>query len=114
MKPEEINNIKKEIEKRIEEAQASIENLREQTKPVPPSVALGRLTRMDAIQQKHMAETNLKTTETLISNLQKALSRINDDDFAVFKMCGKDIPIQRILAVPDAKVCIPCVSGKKR
>jgi len=114
MSPEEKKEIRLEIEKRIEEAEKSIDTLKEQTKPVPPSVAIGRLTRMDAIQQKQMAEANLKSTEAQISKLKKALEKLDDPDFGVCASCGKDIPLGRILAVPEAKICVPCASGSRR
>ncbi len=114
MTPEEKNNIRVEIEKRIHEAEQSLDTLREQTKPVPPSVAIGRLTRMDAIQQKNMAETNLKSAEALIQKLEKALKNLENSDFGVCAACGNDIPMGRILAVPEAKICIQCASGPRR
>jgi len=114
MTPEDKTNIRIDIENRIEEAEGSLETLREQTKPVPPSVAIGRLTRMDAIQQKHMAEANLKSAEVLIKNLKQTLKKLDDPEFGICSVCGKDIPMGRILAVPEAKVCVQCASGSKR
>ncbi len=112
MNMEEKQKVKIEIEKRISEAQSVIETLKEQTKPVPPSVAIGRLTRMDAIQQKNMAEANLKTNEAVIKNLNNVLLKIDDEDFGKCLVCGNDIPVQRIIAVPDAKICVPCASKR--
>ena len=114
MTPEEKKEIRSEIEKRIIEAEQSIDTLREQTKPVPPSAAIGRLTRMDAIQQKSMAEANLKSTEVLLSKLKKTLIDLNNADFGICSICSNTIPLGRILAVPEAKVCVQCASGKKR
>jgi len=114
MTPEEKKDIRSEIEKRIFEAEQSLDTLREQTKPVPPSVAIGRLTRMDAIQQKNMAESNLKANEALISKLKKTLEKLDEPDFGICAVCGKTIPLGRILAVPEAKICVPCASGKRR
>lgn len=114
MTPEEKNTVKIEIKKRISEAQSVLENLKEQTKPVEPSVAIGRLTRMDAIQQKNMAEANLQTNENLIASLQKVLAKIDDENFGTCLTCGKAIPLQRLIAVPDAKICVPCASKRKR
>ncbi|MCP4133744.1 MAG: TraR/DksA family transcriptional regulator, partial [bacterium] len=88
--------------------------LREQTAPIPPSVALGRLTRMDQIQQKSMAEANVKTNENLVKNLNKALANLDNDDFGVCAICKKEIPLGRILIVPETKVCVQCASGKRR
>jgi len=114
MTPEDKKNIRAEIEKRIKENEGIIEALREQTAPVPPSVAIGRLTRMDAIQQKQMAETNLKSTERLISNLKLALEKIDEPDFGVCAICKNDIPLGRLLAVPEAKACVQCISKGSR
>ncbi len=114
MTPEEKTAIGKEIEKRIKEAEESIETLREQTAPVPPSVAIGRLTRMDAIQQKSMAEANLKSAEKLIINLKRALDKLDDQDFGVCITCRKQIPLERVLAIPETKLCINCVPRSPR
>ena len=114
MTPEEKATIKAEIERRIKETEKASITLKKQTEPVPPSVAIGRLTRMDAIQQKNMAESNLKTNKALIANLKEALEKLDDDDFGICAMCNKPIPLGRILSVPDAKVCVPCISKKKR
>ena len=114
MTPEEKNTIRQEIEKRIEEAEKVSKTLKKQTEPVPPSVAIGRLTRMDAIQQKKMAESNLKSNEVLISNLKKALEKLDEPDFGVCMVCKQNIPIERLFIVPEAKVCVPCASKSKR
>lgn len=114
MTGEEKKAVREEIEQRIADAQKSIQTLREQTKPVPPSVAIGRLTRMDAIQQKSMAEANLRSTENDIKNLKKALLRLDEDNFGVCVVCSGEIPPGRILAVPEAKVCVKCASAKRR
>ncbi len=114
MTPEEKKDIRVEIERRIHEAEQSIDTLREQTKPVPPSSALGRLTRMDAIQQKNMAEANLKSSEVMIKNLKTTLENLDNDDFGICPVCGNDIPLGRILIVPESKVCVRCASGSGR
>ncbi len=114
MTSEEKKAIRTEIEKRIKGAEESIESLQEQTAPVPPSVAIGRLTRMDAIQQKSMAEANLKSAKKLISNLKIALDKLDDQDFGVCVTCKKQIPLERILAIPEAKLCVQCVPRPPR
>jgi DnaK suppressor protein len=114
MTPDEKQNLRTEIESRMADTEASVETLREQTKPVPPSCSLGRLTRMDAIQQKQMAEANLKQAESNLSKLKRALERLDEDDFGICASCGGEIPAGRIMAVPEARVCVPCASGPRR
>jgi DnaK suppressor protein len=114
MTPEEKKTVKTEIEKRICEAEENITTLRSQTAPVPPSVAIGRLTRMDAIQQKSMAESNLKSAEKLIFNLKLALSKLDEPGFGECAICNGSIPVERILAIPETRVCVKCASSRKR
>ena len=114
MTPEEKKEIKTEIKNRIIAAEKASKTLLEQTVPVKPSVALGRLTRMDAIQQKNMAEENLRTNKILISNLKHTLENIDNPDFGICVRCKKNIPLGRILIVPETKVCVQCASKKSR
>ena len=114
MTPEDKIRIRTEIEKRIREAQYSVAKLSEQTAPVPPSVAIGRLTRMDAIQQKNMAESNLKSAEKLIYSLGVALEKLDEPEFGICAVCKNLIPMERILAVPETKICVRCTPNRKR
>jgi len=105
---EEKGKIKKEIEKRIAETQKSIKSLQKQVKPVAPDRAIGRLTRMDAIQQKSMSESNLRTAEQALHNLEDALSKLDQPNFGLCIRCKKEIPLERILIVPESKCCVNC------
>ena len=108
MELEEENRIRSEIEKRIDGTKKIIKSLREQVKPVAPDRAIGRITRMDAIQQKNMSESNLRTAEQALVNLEDALSKLAGPDFGLCIRCRKSIPLERILIVPESKCCVTC------
>ena len=108
MDPAERKRIKKEIEARITETKKSIASLEEQIKPVEPDKAIGRLTRMDAIQQKSMSEASLRTQEEALYNLEEALGKLDDPDFGQCVKCRKIIPLERVLIVPESKFCVNC------
>ena len=57
MTPKEKNLLKLELQAEIDDLEAQIERLKENTQPVEPDVALGRLTRLDEMSAKsvHMA-----------------------------------------------------------
>ena len=65
-------------------------------------------TRMDAIQQKSMAASNLRTAEQALINLEEALSKLDQSDFGLCVRCSKRIPLERILIVPESKCCVQC------
>ena len=103
---------KKQIKQRIVEELAStkllVEKYRELTKPIAPENAIGRVSRMDAINNKSVNEAALKKAELKLNNLKVALSRIDDSDFGICVRCKNPIPLGRILLLPQAITCVNC------
>lgn len=102
------------IEKQIEEIKESLAYLKDESKPVEPSVALGRLTRMEAISEKGVNEAMLSSAEGRLEKLTNALKRIDGGTYGLCVRCGREIPQGRLTAVPEALVCIPCLEKKRR
>jgi len=103
---------KQEIEKRIaseiEKTQSSVNEYKEQTKPIAPENAIGRVSRMDAINNKSVVEAALRKAEEKLNKLLLVKDKINDDDFGLCLRCGKEIPIGRILLMPQSRNCVGC------
>ena len=103
MKKSEQNTIIKIIAEEIAKTEIAIENYKELTKPIAQENAIGRVSRMDAINNKSVIEAALKKAEQKLSNLKIALSNINDPDFGVCYKCINNIPLGRILLMPHAR-----------
>lgn len=73
--------------------------------------AIGRLSRMDALQQQAMAMALENRREVEILRLKQALVRIGEDEFGYCEDCGEDIPIKRIEVDLACTRCISCASG---
>ncbi len=112
MTSEEKSKIKTEIEEKIKLTKNKIISLKEQTKPIPPDSALGRLTRMDAIQQKSLNEESLRKAEQDLHNSENTLKLIDNEHFGICVKCKQTIPIGRILLVPESKLCVPCANQR--
>lgn len=82
--------------------------LRELTKPIAPENAIGRVSRMDAINNKSINEAALRNTETKVTKLKIALERINDEGFGLCARCGQPIPEGRLLLMPQSNRCVHC------
>ena len=80
------------------------------TKPIAPDCAISRITRMDAINNKSVAEAALRKAEEKLSKLKFVLSKVDEDDFGSCIKCGKAIPIGRILLMPQSRHCVNCAS----
>ncbi|MGK0385735.1 MAG: DnaK suppressor protein [Patiriisocius sp.] len=105
---------KKSIQYRIEEELAKTKVLlvqyKELTKPIAPENAIGRISRMDAINNKTVNEAALRKTQQKYKNLEIALSNIDDVTFGICRKCNTPIPEGRILLMPQATSCVHCAS----
>ena len=110
MNKQERNKAKESIKKSIEETQKDISNLKELTKPISPENAIGRVSRMDAINNKSVNESALRNAINKLALLKSALQRVNNDDFGLCIRCKNEIPIQRILLIPQSNRCVHCAS----
>lgn len=99
-----VKNAKKERAKAIKE----IAQLKELTKPIAPENAIGRISRMDAINNKSVNEASLRSVESKVKNIDSALAKINDPDFGICRRCKKAIPEGRLLLLPGATLCVNC------
>ena len=100
--------IHKRITEEIVSTEKRVEKYLELTKPIAPENAIGRVSRMDAINNKSVNEVSLKNTELKLINLRVALSKIDDADFGICIRCQNPIPIERILLIPQAITCVNC------
>lgn len=108
MKDKERKTLKELIGKEIKKLQAQIEELKELVKPIAPENAIGRISRMDAINNRSVNEASLRKAELRMNGLKTALERINDQDFGICARCGNEIPIGRLLIQPHSRACVSC------
>ncbi len=108
MNKEELINIEKIIKEEIGKTLQSITNLEELTKPIAPENAIGRVSRMDAINNKSVNEAALQKAKQKLKNLEITLSNLNEPDFGVCAKCNNTIPIGRIMLMPHSRFCVNC------
>lgn len=103
-----IDEIKEKIITEIDKTKKSIIEYKEITKPIAPENAIGRISRMDAINNKSVAEAALRTAEEKLDKLNYMLKQVGEDDFGLCAKCKKLIPIGRILLMPQSRHCVNC------
>lgn len=92
----------------INKTEELIISYREMNKPVAPDVAIGRISRMDAINNKSITEASLKQAEHKLNSLQQVLAKVNTKDFGICLKCKQQIPLGRILIRPESLYCVNC------
>jgi len=96
------------IEKAILEEQAKLKDLNELTKPIAPENAIGRVSRMDAINNKGVNDLAKRQSEFKLSKLQTALLKLDSEGFGKCSQCGSDIQEGRLMFMPEVNLCIKC------
>jgi DnaK suppressor protein len=103
---------KKELEQiiiqKLEEVRSEIEQLEELTKPIAPDNAIGRLSRMDAINNKTINDAALRENKKKLGKLERALENVEDDSFGQCKKCGQEIAFGRLKFMPWTTRCVQC------
>ena len=70
--------------------------------------SMGRLSRMDAIQQQNMSLATEANRKKRIVQIYSALKRIEKGDFGYCNFCGEEIPKKRLLIDPTVLRCVIC------
>ncbi len=102
------DEIRQLIQKNIIRVKAHIQELGELTRPVAPDVAIGRVSRMDAINNKSVNEAALRQAREKLHRLEHALDSIDNPSFGVCSRCRGQIPMGRILVMPESTRCVQC------
>lgn len=69
---------------------------------------VGRLSRMDAMQQQAMARASARRTEIELQRIRTALQRISSGEYGICTRCEEDIAEGRLNVDPATLLCIEC------
>ncbi len=110
MTPAEKESIHRQIQQELTQLAAQITQLEAKAQPIAPDCSLGRLTRMEAMNEqavngKILAEALLRQTR-----LRNALARVDSDMFGVCIDCDEDIGMARMRIRPESVRCVACAS----
>ena len=108
MNKEQLVEIEQLINKELAITRIQIEDYKELTKPIAPDCAIGRVSRMDAINNKSINEAALRSSEEKLRSLEYVLTKLEDPDFGKCARCGESIPLKRIVLRPQSVYCVRC------
>jgi RNA polymerase-binding transcription factor len=76
--------------------------------------AIGRVSRMDALQQQAMAQAAHQRRHIQLQRIESALQRLENGKFGWCMRCGEEIPRKRLDVDPTAPLCIACADGRNQ
>ena len=108
------DDLRRRLEAARAELEALLEVLREGTKPVDLDTPIGRLTRMDAMQQQSMAKATSRADELRLGQIIAALGRMERGEYGDCLACGEPVALARLRARPEATLCVRCQDARER
>lgn len=108
MEKQEKDNLREKIHQQLARFEEEILQLEEMTKPISPENSLGRVSRMDAIQNKSVAEASLRSARKRVTSLKMALLKLEEDGFGKCSRCGQPIQPARLMFMPESSRCVRC------
>lgn len=73
--------------------------------------SVGRLSRMDAMQQQAMAQATERRRVAERVRIAAALERLDDGEWGYCLKCGEEIAEKRLRHDPSVANCVNCASG---
>ncbi|MEM7013637.1 MAG: TraR/DksA C4-type zinc finger protein [Verrucomicrobiota bacterium] len=92
----------------IAETEERVMALEAATEPVSPDKAIGRLSRLESMNEKSVHEAALNTARERLDKLEVALTRVYDNNFGICVGCTDEIPVERLLLLPESVQCVQC------
>ena len=107
--------LSKDLEDLTLELQQTLEGSAEAARPVElDQPAVGRVSRIDAIQQQKMLEANRQAQKMRLGLVRAALLRFEEDEYGECAVCGEDIAFARLEAAPEAALCVECQGRREK
>ncbi len=108
MIPSETEELKTIIDNEISSIREEIDGLIELTQPIALDNSIGRLSRMDAINNKAINEKALRDKKQILQKLERAEERYKEGKLGKCLKCGAEIPFGRLKFMPYTTRCVNC------
>lgn len=79
---------------------------------ITPDKAIGRLTRMEAIQAQQMSQEGRRRQEKRLAAARRALERIEEGTYGRCVRCGAEIAEGRLEFMPESALCVQCAARR--
>jgi len=96
------------------ELEAQLDQSDDATRAVAPDDAIGRLTRMDAIQQQRMAIEERRRRMVRRQQVAGSLAAVANGDYGACRRCQEPIGYARLKARPESPFCLACMGAMER
>lgn len=109
-----LAHFKKLLEQSLEALDETADTAREAANTVELDQSkVGRLSRMDAMQQQAMSQEQIRRRERQRKRVIAALQRIEEEEYGYCLECGEEINEKRLQIDPAAPYCVNCADQQQ-
>ena len=108
MEDDEIERLRKKLEELAQEIGQYLRDSELSAAAVEPDKGLGRLSRMEAMQDQQLVLEMRRRKKRQKLEIQNALDRIGAGKYGKCAFCGKKISFDRLEAFPEVQTCVTC------
>ena len=108
--PDQAEVLHRKLRALTDELRSQLASSEEGARPVDLDQPIGRLSRMDAMQQQSMVRANRAAAQLRLKQAETALQRIGQDDYGVCAECGEEVGFARLEVRPETPFCLSCQS----
>ena len=110
MTPENREKLQFIIGKQLTRLREAIVELEAHAESLSPDNAIGRLSRMDAIEAQSVNTIKLERNREREQQLLQAEKRLHSkpDEFGLCDICGDEIAMTRLELLPETRHCVNC------
>ena len=113
--PEQQRELRRDLASGANEIERSLATTLEAAKPVElDQASVGRVSRIDAIQQQKMVEATRRALSARRQQIQAALRRFEEEEYGDCLDCGEPIAFARLEARPETPFCVRCQEARER
>jgi DnaK suppressor protein len=109
----EVASLAEDLRGLRERLHAGLDAARDASKPVDLDEPIGRLSRMDALQQQNMATANRRASQLRLQLVEAAQRRIEEGAYGDCLDCGEPVGFARLEARPESPFCLGCQSRRE-
>jgi DnaK suppressor protein len=114
LSPEQMLELTNDLRGLEKQLRAAMEMSKDGAKPVDLDEPIGRVSRMDAIQQQSMIASNRAASRARLGRVGEALAAIERGEYGACARCEEPIAFRRLKAKPESRLCVACQGASER
>ena len=105
---DQVEELKSALVALTEKLEDLLTSTRESMRPVDLDEPIGRLTRMDAMQQQKMSGAQRHRFDLRLRQARQSLGLMERDEYGLCRRCEDPIGYPRLSARPESPYCLDC------